>query len=56
VKVFSDPATGKLESVATLDGLAFYAFDVQGGAGMLRCHGLESVSAAMSDLSQGQTR
>jgi hypothetical protein len=56
VEVSSDPATRKLESVATLKGVAFYAFDVRDGAGMVRCHGLESVSAAMSDLSQGQTR
>jgi hypothetical protein len=55
VKVYSDPATGKLESVAALEGVAFYAFDIHGGAGMVRCHGLESVCAALSGLSQGQT-
>lgn len=52
VRVYSDLATGKLESTATLEGVAFYAFDVQGGAGMVRCHGLESVSVAMSRLNQ----
>ena len=52
VRVYSDSATGKLESIATLEGVAFYAFDVQDGAGMVRCHGLESVSAAMAGLSK----
>ncbi len=45
--------TGKLESIATLEGVAFYAFDVQRGAGMVRCHELESVNVAMAVLSQG---
>jgi hypothetical protein len=54
VRVYSDSATGKLESIATLEGVAFNAFDVKDGAGMVRCHGLESVNVAMAGLSQSQ--
>ena len=53
VRVYSDLATGKLESVATLEGVAFYAFGVKDGAGMVRCHRLESVSVATAGLGQG---
>ena len=55
VKVYSDPATGQLDSTAILEGVAFYAFDVQGGAGTVRCHGPKSIDAAVLTLGHGQT-
>jgi hypothetical protein len=53
VKVYSDPATGQLDSIAILEGVAFYAFNVQGGAGTVRCHGLKSIDAAVLTLGGG---
>ena len=50
MKVYSDPASGQLDAIALLDGVAFYEFEVQGGAGTIRCHGRKSIEVAASSL------
>ncbi len=50
VKVYIDPASGQLDSIALLDGVAFYEFEVQGGAATIRCHGRKSIEVAASSL------
>jgi len=54
VKVYSDPATGQLDSTAVLEGVAFYEFDVQRGTGTIRCHGRKSIDAAALSLGEGR--
>jgi hypothetical protein len=39
VKIYSDPATEKIDSEAILEGVAFWAQDVSVGSGVVRCHG-----------------
>jgi hypothetical protein len=48
VKVYSDPATGEIHSEAILNGVAFWAYEVKGGAGTVRCHGPESIRVALT--------
>src|SRR6202050_3878053 len=48
VKIYSDPVTGKIDSEAILDGMAFWARDVKDGSGVVRCHGPESIRSALT--------
>lgn len=50
VDVYSHPTTGKIDSVAKLEGVAFYELDVKDGHGIIRCHGRKSIDAALSGL------
>jgi hypothetical protein len=43
VLIFSEPSTGKLNWVATLEGIAFYHLRTEGDHGLIRCHGAESI-------------
>jgi len=50
VKVYSDPATGQIDSAAILEGVAFYEFNVREGEGTIRCHGRKSIDTAALSL------
>lgn len=47
VRIFTNPTSGKIDSIAFLEGVAFYELDVVNGRGLVRCHTLASVVAAM---------
>jgi hypothetical protein len=48
VDIFANPKTGKIDSVAKLEGMAFWEFNVANGQGTIRCHGRNSIEAAMA--------
>ncbi|WP_263358639.1 hypothetical protein [Acidicapsa ligni] len=48
IKVYSDPTNGEIHSEAILNGVAFWAYEVKGGAGRVRCHGSESIRVALT--------
>jgi hypothetical protein len=50
VKIYNNPETGELDSIAVLDGVAFYEFEVYGGAGTIRCHGRKSIDTLTRSL------
>ncbi len=43
ILIFSEPSTGKLDYIRTLEGVAFYHLRIEGDHGVIRCHGLESI-------------
>jgi hypothetical protein len=43
VLIFFQPSTGKLDWLATLEGVAFYHLRTEGDHGFIRCHGPESI-------------
>jgi hypothetical protein len=43
VLIFSEPSSGELDWVATLEGVAFYHLRTEGDHGVLRCHGPKSI-------------
>jgi hypothetical protein len=47
VRIYVDETTGKIDSEATLDGVAFWSHGVQNGFGVIRCHGPLSIQAAL---------
>jgi len=47
VCVHSDPSTGAIDSLAVLQGVAFYELDVNRGLGTIRCHGLASIRSSL---------
>ena len=47
VLIYNDPVTGKIDSEAILEGVAFWQISVENGRGLIRCHGLKSIQAAM---------
>jgi hypothetical protein len=48
VDIFANPRTGKIDSLAKLEGVAFGEFNVANGQGTIRCRGRGSIEAAMS--------
>jgi hypothetical protein len=48
VQLFTEPATGRLDYVATLEGVAFYDLGSTGEFGGIRCHGPTSIKAISS--------
>ena len=47
VRIYVDETTGKIDSKAALDGVAFWSHGVQNGFGTIRCHGTISIQAAL---------
>jgi len=50
VDIYTNPTTGKIDSVARLEGVAFYELGVADGQGTIRCHGRDSIEAAMAKI------
>jgi hypothetical protein len=47
VRLFSNSTSGTIDSIAFLEGVAFYELNVVNGRGLVRCHSIASVIAAM---------
>lgn len=47
VQIYPHPETGKVDSTAILEGVAFWEHGTSGGQGMIRCHGVESVQKVL---------
>jgi hypothetical protein len=41
--LYTDPSTGRVNCIRTLEGVAFYQFPFLEGHGVIRCHGPESL-------------
>jgi hypothetical protein len=50
IHIFSNPKNGEIDSVAILDGVAFYELDVQNGPGIVRCLGLQSIREGILNI------
>jgi len=51
ILVFESPSTGKIDSTATLEGVAFFQIVIDDSHSLIRCHGPETIATASSSLS-----
>jgi hypothetical protein len=50
VLAFESPSTGKIDSTATLERVAFFQTIIDDSHSILRCHGPETIAATSSSL------